>query len=61
MTNGVRVELNRLEEARLLSAEEKARRKVYSVNTAHSLYTDLSSMLRTVTGIDQLVSRIGII
>jgi len=57
-TNSVRVELNRLEEAGLLSAEEQGRRKVYSVNTAHPLTTDLSNMLRKVTGIDQLVDRV---
>ena len=57
-TNSVRVELNRLEEAGLLSAEEQGRRKVYSVNTAHPLSSDLSNMLRKVTGIDQLVDRV---
>ena len=57
-TNSIRVELNRLEEAGLLSAEEQGRRKVYSVNTAHPLTTDLSNMLRKVTGIDQLVDRV---
>ena len=57
-TNSVRLELNRLKEAGLLSAEEQGRRKVYSVNTAHPLTTDLSNMLRKVTGIDQLVDRV---
>ena len=57
-TNSVRIELNRLEQAGLLSAEEHGRRKVYSVNTAHPLTTDLSNMLRKVTGIDQLVDRV---
>ena len=57
-TNSVRVELNRLEEAGLLSAEEQGRRKVYSVNIAHPLSSDLSNMLRKVTGIDQLVDRV---
>ena len=54
-TNRVRLELNRLKEAGLPSAEEQGRRKVCSVNTAHPLTTDLSNMLRKVTGIDQLV------
>lgn len=57
-TNSIRVELNRLEEAGLLSAQEQGRRKVYSVNTAHPLTTDLSNMLRKVTGIDALVDRV---
>ena len=57
-TNSVRLELNRLEEAGLLSAQEQGRRKVYGVNTAHPLTTDLSNILRKVTGIDQLVDRV---
>lgn len=57
-TNSVRVELNRLEKASLLSAEKQGRRKVYSVNTEHPLSTDLSNMLRKVTGIDALVDRV---
>jgi DNA-binding transcriptional ArsR family regulator len=57
-TNSVRVELNRLEEAGLLSSKEQGRRKVYSVNKARPLTTDLSNMLRKVTGIDQLVHRV---
>ena len=55
-TNSVRLELNRLEEAGLLSAQEQGRRKVYSVNTAHPLTKDLSNILRKVTGIDQSTS-----
>ena len=51
-TNSVRVELKRLEEAGLLLVEKQGRRKVYSVNAAHPLSTDLSNMLRMVTGID---------
>jgi DNA-binding transcriptional ArsR family regulator len=57
-TNSVRLELNRLEEAGLLSAEEQGRRKVYSVNITHPLSSDLSNMLRKVTGIDALVDRV---
>lgn len=45
-TNSVRIELNRLELAGLLSAVEQGRRKVFSVNTAHPLTTDLLNMLR---------------
>jgi DNA-binding transcriptional ArsR family regulator len=57
-TNSVRVELNRLKEAGLLSVEEQGRRKVYSVNTSHPLAIDLSNMLRKVTGIEQMLDRV---
>ena len=57
-SNSVRVELNRLEEAGLLSSEEQGRRKMYFVNKKHPLTSDLTSMIRKVTGIDELVDRV---
>ena len=57
-TNSIRVELNRLEAAGLLSSELKGRRKLYSVNTTHPLTADLTSIVRKVSGIDALVERV---
>ena len=57
-TNSVRVELNRLEAAGLLETELKGRRKLYRVNKNHPLTSDLTNMLRKVTGIDNLVERV---
>lgn len=57
-TNSVRVELNRLKEAGLLSVKEQGRRKVYSVNNSHPLAIDLFNMLRKVTGIEQMLDRV---
>ena len=54
-SNSVRVELNRLEEAGMLKAELEGRRKLYKVNKKHPLTSDLTNMLRKVTGIDSLV------
>jgi len=58
-TNSIRVELNRLEEAGLLSSELQGRRKLYQVNLAHPLTSDLTSIVRKVTGIDALVERVA--
>ena len=55
---GLSNEPNRLEEAGLLSAEEQGRLKVYSINTAHPLSTDLPSILRKGISIDHLVGRV---
>ena len=52
------MELNRLEEVGLLSAQEQGRRKLYSVNTDYPFTTELSNMLRKANGIDQLVDRV---
>lgn len=57
-TNSIRVELNRLEEAGLLRSELQGRRKLYQVNLAHPLTSDLTSIVRKVTGIDALVERV---
>ena len=57
-SNSVRVELNRLEEAGMLETELEGRRKFYRVNKNHPLTSDLTNMLRKVTGIDSLVERV---
>ena len=57
-TNSIRVELNRLEEAGLLSSELQGRRKLYQVNLAHPLTSDITSIVRKVSGIDALVERV---
>ena len=57
-TNSIRVELNRLEKAGLLASKTEGRRKLYSVNTSHPLTSDLTSIVRKVSGIDALVERL---
>jgi len=57
-TNSIRVELNRLEEAGLLRSELQGRRKLYQVNVAHPLTSDITSIVRKVAGIDALVERV---
>ena len=57
-TNSIRVELNRLEEAGLLRSELQGRRKLYQVNLAHPLTSDITSIVRKVSGIDAIVERV---
>ena len=57
-TNSIRIELNRLEKAGFLASKTKGRRKLYSVNTSHPLTSDLTSIVRKVSGIDALVERV---
>ena len=42
----------------MLSSKTKGRRKLYSVNTSHPLTSDLTSIVRKVSGIDALVERV---
>jgi len=57
-TNAIRVELNRLEEAGLLTSEMMANRKVYKANTTHPLFPDINSIIRKYLGIDKLVEEV---
>jgi hypothetical protein len=42
----------------LLASKTEGRRKLYSVNTTHPLTSDLTSIVRKVSGIDALVERV---
>ena len=57
-TNSIRVELNRLEEAGILSSELEGRKKLYRVNEQHPLTENLTNIVRKVTGVDALVDRV---
>jgi len=54
-TNSVRVELNRLSQAKIISSENVGRTKVYLANTEHALFDELKSLVRKYAGLDQLV------
>lgn len=57
-TNAIRVELNRLEGAGLLSSEISGNRKYFSANTKHPLYYDINNILKKFVGIDKLIERV---
>lgn len=57
-TNGVRVELNRLTEARLLETSQSGKSIYYKANIHHSLYPEIHSIVRKYLGIDQMVEDI---
>jgi DNA-binding transcriptional ArsR family regulator len=53
-TNSVRTELNTLTEHDILVSERDGRNVFYRANTRHPLFPELSSMVRKITGIDEL-------
>ena len=57
-TNGVRVELNRLSKAKIISAENVGRTIVYHANEEHSLFNELQALVRKYAGIDKLVEKL---
>lgn len=54
-SNGIRVELNRLTEAKLLKTTNEGRTVVYQANTRHSFFRDLQHVVQKYVGIDHLV------
>ncbi len=54
-TNSVRVELNRLSQAKIISGESVGRTIEYYANTKHPLFNELKSVVRKYSGVDKLV------
>lgn len=57
-TNGIRVELNKLEEAKLLDSKFEGRNKIYKANSKHPLFSELRNIVLKSTGIDKVISDI---
>jgi len=53
--NAVRTELGILSRHKVLVSERDGRNVLYRANTSHPLFPELSSMVRKITGIDELV------
>lgn len=64
-SNSIRIELNRLEKAGLLSSSRDRNKKLYQANTNHPLFSDIHNIIIKEMGIDKLVdkiiSRIGLV
>ena len=57
-TNGIRLELNKLSEAQIISCQQEGRNKIYQANTEHPLYSDIRNIILKSTGVDQVISNI---
>jgi hypothetical protein len=57
-TNSIRVELNKLTAAKILTRESDGRNKIYRANTTHTLFEDIRNIVLKSTGIDQIISNI---
>lgn len=54
-TNSIRIELNRFEEAGMLTSENKGNKKIYKANAAYPLAQDLNKILLKYIGVDQII------
>ena len=57
-SNAIRLELNRFEDAGLLTSESVGNKKMYMANTKHPLYNDIHSILLKFVGFDQILDKV---
>lgn len=57
-SNAIRLELNRLENANLLSSSYEGNKKFYKANTKHPLFKDIRNIVFKHTGIDLVIDRV---
>ena len=57
-TNAIRLELNRFENAGLLTTEAVGNKKMFKANTRHPLYEDIHNIILKYIGLDQVVEKV---
>lgn len=57
-TNAIRLELNRFEEAGLLSTSNEGNKKIFRANTKHPLFADINSIVRKYVGMDEIIEQV---
>lgn len=57
-TNAIRLELNRLEKAGMISAQMDGNKKVFRANNNHPLFIDLQNLVRKYMGIDHIIDQV---
>jgi DNA-binding transcriptional ArsR family regulator len=57
-SNGIRIELNRFEEAGLLTSSVDGNRKLYQANKTHPLFSDIHNIILKETGLDKVIENV---
>lgn len=57
-TNGIRVELNRFEEAGMLESATSGNRKYFKANTKHPLFNEMHNILKKYIGVDKIIEKV---
>ncbi len=57
-SNAIRVELNRLEKAELLTSSHQGNKKLYHANDKHPMFKDIQNIVFKHTGIDKIVEKV---
>ncbi len=58
-SNAIRLELNKLEEAGMLSSFSEGNKKMFQANNKHPLFGDIHNILMKYIGLDQIVEKIA--
>jgi hypothetical protein len=57
-SNAVRLELNRLTEAKVLQSKPEGRTIQYHANISHPFFEEISSVVRKMVGLDQVIEKV---
>ncbi len=57
-SNGIRLELNRLEEAGMLTSSLDGNKKVFQANTSHPLFGEIHKILLKQVGLDRIIETV---
>lgn len=57
-SNAIRLELNKFEDAGLLSTSISGNKKLFQANLKHPMFGDIQSILMKYTGLDQIVEQV---
>lgn len=57
-SNGIRLELNRLEKAGLLLSESEGNKKIFRANIGHPLFREIHNILLKQVGLDQVIENV---
>ena len=57
-TNAIRIELNRLENAGMLTSSMKGNKKIFQANTKHPLFNEIHNILLKHLGLDSIIETV---
>ena len=57
-SNAIRVELNRFEEAGMITAQTEGNKKIFKANTRYPLFNEIHSILMKYVGIDKIIENV---
>ncbi|MDX1478472.1 MAG: ArsR family transcriptional regulator [Saprospiraceae bacterium] len=57
-TNAIRVELNRFEDAGMLTSVLRGNKKIFQANTAHPLFSEVHSIVMKYIGVDRIIENV---